>query len=211
MESEEFEQIPWANLVAEQTDGIDKRIYVAAGVVGILIVAVLGVRLLSVGGQPEPPAPIAAEVTEPSPVESLPPTPMVAAEADLRADDAAPTDPRDRLVEVSAEWFVTDWYTRDGSEETMRSIRAVLSSELLASPLPHEAEDLPGTFVEWAKTIETRSTADGSVEVTVGYRLIRETEDGFVREPVETVAVTIVRSEDSIQVVSLPAAATSAP
>lgn len=204
MESEEFEQIPWANLVAEQTDGIDKRIYIAAGVVGILIVSVLGVRLVGAGGQPFPPAPIVAEVRQPTPVESPPPTPMVIAEADLRAEDADPADPRDRLVETSAEWFVTDWYTRDGSQETIRSIRTVLSADIATASLPHEADDLPGTFVEWAKTIETEYSVDGRIDVTVVYRLIRETDDGFVREPVKTVTIALVRTTETVEVVSLP-------
>jgi len=204
MESEEFEQIPWANLVAEQADGIDKRIYVAAGVVGILIVAVLGVRLLGAGGQPLPPTPIVTEVRQPTPVEAVPSTPMVIAEADLRAEAAEPAGPRDRLVETSAEWFVTDWYTRDGSQETIRSIRAVLSADIAPASLPHEAEDLPGTFVEWAKTIEIEYSEDGGIDVTVVYRLIRETDDGFVREPVKAVVIALVRTKDTVEVVSLP-------
>ena len=62
MESEEFEQIPWASLVAEQGEGIDRRIYLAVGVVGLLVIAIFGVRLL--GGESQPP-PIEAAVVEP--------------------------------------------------------------------------------------------------------------------------------------------------
>jgi hypothetical protein len=204
MESEEFEQIPWANLVAQQTDGIDKRIYFAVGIVGVLIIAVFGMRLLGGSSQPALPEPVAAELPPTTVVEATPPTSMVIAEADLRADDVSATDPVDRLAEITAEWFVTDWFTRDGSDETIRSIKAVLGPDVASSPLPHESEDIPISFVEWAKTIETELTEDGQIRVTVVYRAIRETAEGFVRDPVATVILSLVRTGDQVTVVSLP-------
>lgn len=209
MESEELEQIPWANLVAEQTDGIDKRIYVGVGVVGLLVVLVLAMRMFGGGGQPVPPpveslptVPVAATVVEVAPT----PSPMVVAEADLRAEEApAPVQAsHDLLTEVTAEWFVTDWFTRDGSGETVRSIRAVLSPDLRSMDLPHDDPDTDVVFVEWARTIKIETISQTTVGVTVAYRSIRQTDEGFVRDPVEMVVVILDISDDSATVTALP-------
>ncbi len=207
MESEEFEQIPWASLVAEQTEGIDRRIYLAAGLVGILVVAVFGMRLFGGGSQPPP---IEAALAEP-PSTSItavdprdgPPMSMIIAEADLRVEEPVSVQTPDVLVAVTAEWFVTDWFTRDGSTETIRSIREVMSPTLEVAAMPHEAEDEPVTFVEWARSVGSEMTDDG-IEVTVVYRAIRETEDGFVRDPVRTVLLSLQYLDEAVVVVSLP-------
>lgn len=208
MESEEFEQIPWASLVAEQTEGIDRRIYLAAGLVGLLVVAVFGMRLFGGGSQPPP---IEAALAEP-PSTSVtavdprdgPPMSMIIAEADLRVEEPVSVQTPDVLVAVTAEWFVTDWFTRDGSTETIRSIREVMSPTLEVAAMPHEAEDEPVTFVEWARSVGSEMTDDG-IEVTVVYRAIRETEEGFVRDPVRTVLLSLQYLDEAVVVMSLPA------
>lgn len=205
MESEELEQIPWANLVAEQTDGIDKRIYMGVGVVAILVVLIFGMRMFGGSGQPVPlpmeslPAVTAVEITPT-------PSPMVVTEADLRADEApVPVQAsRNLLAEATAEWFVTDWFTRDGSGETIRSIRAVLSPDLQSMDLPHDEPDADVVFVEWAKTVEIETISQTTVGVTIAYRSIRQTDEGFVRNPVETVVVILDISDDSAMVTALP-------
>ncbi len=204
MESEEFEEIPWASLVAKQADGIDKRIYLAVGIVGVLVVALLGMRLLSGSPQPVTPPAVIAEDPPVMIVESTPPTSMVIAEADLRAEEPPTAQANDRLVEVTAEWFVIDWYTRDGSDETVRSIKASISPGLAFEAIPHETADEPVTFVEWAKTIETEVMPSGETKVTVAYRAIRETAEGFVRDPVVTVILSVVRTGSLVTVDSLP-------
>lgn len=205
MESEELEQIPWANLVAEQTDGIDKRIYMGVGVVAILVVLIFGMRMFGGSGQPVPlpmeslPAVTAVEITPT-------PSPMVVTEADLRADEApVPVQASSNLLaEVTAEWFVTDWFTRDGSGETVRSIRSVLSPDLQSMDLPHDEPDADVVFVEWAKTVEIETISQATVGVTIAYRSIRQTDEGFVRNPVETVVVILDISDDSAMVTALP-------
>lgn len=205
MESEELEQIPWANLVAEQTDGIDKRIYMGVGVVAILVVLILGMRVFGGSGQPVPlPMESLPAVTA---VEIIPtPSPMVVTEADLRADEApVPVQASSNLLaEVTAEWFVTDWFTRDGSGETVRSIRSVLSPDLQSMDLPHNEPDAELVFVEWAKTVEIETISQTTVGVTIAYRSIRQTDEGFVRNPVETVVVILDISDDSAMVTALP-------
>lgn len=205
MESEELEQIPWANLVAEQTDGIDKRIYMGVGVVAILVVLIFGMRMFGGSGQPVPlPMESLPAVTA---VEIIPtPSPMVVTEADLRADEApVPVQASSNLLaEVTAEWFVTDWFTRDGSGETVRSIRSVLSPDLQSMDLPHDEPDADVVFVEWAKTVEIETISQTTVGVTIAYRSIRQTDEGFVRNPVETVVVILDISDDSAIVTALP-------
>jgi hypothetical protein len=207
MESEEFEQIPWASLVAEQRDGVDRRIYLAVGVIGLLVAVIFGMRLFSGGSQPTPsqqiaiePPPTTLAATQPP---SLPQTSMVVAEADLRV--AAPEPARDvnYLAQVTAEWFVTDWFTRDGSEETSRSVKSALAPGFAIDTIPHETDGEPVTFVEWAKTIDLKATADG-FDVTIAYRTIRETGDGFVRDPVEMVNLSLEQQGSELVVSSLP-------
>lgn len=205
METEEFEQIPWASLVAQQDDGIDRRIYLAVGIVGVLVIAVLGMRLLGGSGQPVPPPTAAVTPSTSLAIEqpvSTPPTSMVVAEADLRAAEPVVEILADRLTEVTAEWFVTDWYTRDGSEETIRSIMATLAPSVLVDTLPHATAETVA-FVEWAKAVGSEDTDEG-LEVTVVYRLIVESDAGFVRQPVGTVVVTLARDGDDVSVVALP-------
>jgi hypothetical protein len=129
---------------------------------------------------------------------------MIIAEADLRVEEPVSVQTPDVLVEVTAEWFVTDWFTRDGSKETIRSIREAMSPTLEVAAMPHEAEDEPVTFVEWARSVGSEMTADG-IEVTVVYRAIRETEEGFVRDPVRTVLLSLQYLDEAVVVMSLPA------
>lgn len=206
MESEEFEQIPWTSLVSQQDEGIDKRIYLAVGAVGILVIVFLGSRLLGGGAQPVPPQ---VSAFGPSPTSVVAEEVVVTsstssaiAEADLRANEPIEEIPADRLAEMTAEWFVTDWFTRDGSDETVRSIREALSPSVFVESLPHEMDGAV-TFVEWAKTVESHVTPDG-VEVTVAHRVIRETEDGFVRDPVRLVTIVLVRDGNDVRVARLP-------
>jgi hypothetical protein len=207
MESEEFEQIPWASLVAEQREGVDRRIYFAVGVVGLLVAVVFGMRLFSGGSQPTPPQTAAIEPPTTALAGTMAPSPpqtsMVVAESDLRVGTPGTAQGVDQLVQVTAEWFVIDWFTRDGSQETVRSIKSALSPAVAVDTIPHERDGETATFVEWAKTVDAKVTADG-FDVTVAYRGIRETEDGFLRDPVETVSLSIEKQGSDFVVTSLP-------
>ncbi|MCL1599969.1 MAG: hypothetical protein M3112_00355 [Actinomycetia bacterium] len=207
MESEEFEQIPWASLVAEQREGVDRRIYLAVGIVGLLVAVVFGMRLFSGGSQPTPPLAVAIEPPPTTLAATISPSPpqisMVVAESDLRVATPETAQGVDQVVQVTAEWFVIDWFTRDGSQETIRSIKSALSPEIAIDTLPHETDGESVTFVEWAKTVDAQVTADG-FDVTIAYRAIRETEDGFVRDPVKTVGVSLEHQESDLVVSALP-------
>ncbi len=89
-----------------------------------------------------------------------------------------------------------------GSPETIRSIREALATSVVVPSLPHD-DVQEASFVEWAKAIASETTPEG-VEVTVAYRAIRETEEGFVRDPVSTVVVELEREGEYVSVTRLP-------
>lgn len=201
MEREEFEEIPWSNLVADVDRSIDRRWYLVAVGVGVVIVAVLGFRLMQPSGQPvaapEPTASTtssdAATVTGPGPGS------VVVAEADLRN---APQERDERLAVLRAEWFVTDYFTRDESPETARSVRSALGDTLVDVTIPHDTQGA-STFVEWARAFDV-AAAGGGFEVSVAYRAIRATDGGFAREPVRAVRVAVAVSDDGSTITALP-------
>jgi hypothetical protein len=203
MEGEEREEIPWSSLVAQVDENTDKRWYIVAGIVAALVFAVAAIRFVGVtgqGGQPIPQA-IIPDTTSTAASQETQAT-LVVAEDELtaRSDEGPNTD-----VEARAEWFVTDFFTLDGSSETIRSIRQALSADLTDVVLPHEAGDgSEGRFVEWARVIALHDDGDEMFRVEVAYRSIVGTESGFERMPVEFVSLTIDRSNAIPVVTSLP-------
>jgi hypothetical protein len=204
MEKEELEEIPWSSLVAHAEDGVDRRWYFVAGVVGVAIVAFLGLRVIAPsGGQPVPPQLAAtAEVTTTTASGGSVSSPtLVVAEADLVGDVPALPLP----VTARAEWFVTDFYTTDGSAETLASVRAALIPDLAGVELPHDADEpLSETFVEWARSYDVEDLGDGSYAVVVAFRTIAASVDGFVRLPVRAVSVVVVETDGAGAIGTLP-------
>jgi len=192
VDSEEFEQIPWSSLVADQHQPVDRRLYLAIGVVAVVIAAVFGARLF--GGTT--PQPLPPEVVLPQVITDVEETTstsgMVVSEADLMAE--APIDRLgDRLDVIAfAEWFVTDYYTTDGSPETARTLISLFASSAGNPQLPHSASPPPPvTYVEWARSSERRPVGDSDFEVDVVFRTITDSEEGFIRDPVRAVTVTV--------------------
>ena len=208
MDREEREEIPWSALVAEAESGVDRRWYVVATVVGVLVATVLGFRLL--GGNPQPtPVAIASddpttstvagnpEVTEPG---------VIVAESDLVAGD--PQRP-DRITELIAEMFVIDFFTNDGADETTRSVVAAVSPALREEIEAVRSAMEDTTFVEWAKVFAIDPPDDGAAAVRVAYRTIVATADGFDRLPLAAVEVHVASERGSVPsgtgaIVSLP-------
>lgn len=189
MEREELDQIPWSTLVAEVDDGPDRRWFFLAGAVGLAILGYLVLQLVAPGGQPDP-ADQAAPPTSSSSTTVARPE-VIVAEDDLRGE-APVIDPgvsAEQLAAVArAEWFVTDWFTSDGSQATADSlIDAVASPAIIRPPFDEEIT----TYVEWARATGVEPTADG-LSVTVAYRqIVSEDAAAFVRQPVATVDVQI--------------------
>lgn len=203
MESEEREQIPWSSLVAEPDRVLDRRWLTAAVLVGV--VAIVGVAFsLRDRGQPPAPSDDAIETSAPS-VNAIEPSPsMVVTEDQLTADPALAHGPDDLLVIAArAEWFTMDFFTVDGSTETMRSIRAALAHDLRAVPLPHD-ELGPQTFVEWARTVQIDHVGGDAYQVTVVFRTIRASDTGFDRDPVRAVSFEVATSEGKVAVARMP-------
>lgn len=217
MDAEEYEQIPWSTLVADVQPSIDKRLYIAGGVVAAIVVVVIGTRVFGGAAAPQAapiPEPVAAvdavatEFASDVAVAPLPPAPIVSVtEADLMAGVGEPvadsTAAASEIPRLMAEWFVTDFFTRDGSPETLASLESVLATSEIAAQLPHREHDGFDVFVEWAKTFGF--VDHGSwIEVSVAYRTVREEEGGFIRDPVRAVSVVLVEGPAGWMVDAFP-------
>jgi len=206
-DGEEFEQIPWSSLVAEQAPGVDRRIYLMIGVVAIIVAVILGSRMTGGSTQPSPSANSSAESPPPSRINvAVSPSStvgVVVSEADLMAD--LPTfDALDRLLPVAfAEWFVTDYFTTDGSSETEKSIVALMSQRGV-SDTPGLDRPPEGAYVEWARATSVTEIDGSSVLVSVIFRTITRTDDGFERDPVSAVSVVFVTEGDRTGIAGPP-------
>lgn len=211
MESEEFEQIPWSGLVGQAQPAVDPRWYVAGGVVGAIVIAFLAMRLFT-GASSAPPAPVLAAdpipvgTTLPVVVDAVPAEPAGSiTEADLMAVESPIADwSHEPLVRFVAEWFVTDYFTRDGSLETVDSLKAALADDALAQSLPHLADSDDETFVEWARAFAFEYPEGDAAQVSVAFRTVHRGEDGFVRDPVRAVIIDVVGWETDPTVDGLP-------
>lgn len=195
LDTEEFEQIPWSSLMAEQPAGVDRRVYVVLGVVGVVVALFFASRLLGGGTQPQPAVqgPVEEVVDVPTPAPSQPSPGVVVSEADLMADrpEVVGGDAEWKVVAL-AEWFVTDYFTTDGSPETERSLDSFGETVSNAGPTS-VARPEPGMYVEWARAIAVSGDDDvGRRIVDVIFRTISLSGDGITRDPVAAVSVEVV-------------------
>lgn len=216
METEEHEQIPWSHLVAEAEQGVDKRLYLLVGGGAALVIVIIALRLFGGGPAPLPPAEPASalptatapanEAAEPVAINlEVPTTVGDISQADLMAALPSTSAGLTDEARVVAEWFVTDFYTRDGSAETLASLQNRLEPAL-APDLPHLDHEGPDSFVEWAHVFGWDAAANG-VEVAVAFRTVTRMEAGFVRDPVAAVAIRLAMNEGGLwQVVAMPTA-----
>jgi len=214
MESEEYEHIPWSNLVTQTEPTVDRRLYIAGAAVGVVVIMFLASRLFgSTAPQlaaplPEtvPPAVSPVEVDAPSTPVTPPSEPIGSvSEADLMADAGESSVANIDVPVLIAEWFVTDFFTRDGSPETLASLEAAVATDELAADLPHHDEDASTAFVEWARVFDLNES-DDSIQVSVAYRSVHAEEGGFVRDPVQAVELTLTETAQGWRVSQLPSA-----
>ena len=212
MEAEEYEQIPWSNLVAESEPTVDRRLYIAGAAVAVVVVVFLAARLFGspasqlaapVPGAP-PPA-VAPVVADPPPTVPVVPAEPIGSvsEADLMADAGESDSMNVDVPVLIAEWFVTDFFTRDGSPETLASLEAAVATDELGAELPHHEEPTETVFVEWARVFDLVEN-DDSIQVSVAYRSVHSEEAGFVRDPVRAVELTLTEIGQVWLVSSLP-------
>lgn len=199
MEHEEREDIPWSSLVAHVEDGSDRRWYVVGVAIGVVVLAFVGVRFLGTMGSGASPSGPAAPPPTSTSTTVLEPA-LVIAESELTNDRPVDT----MHVVARAEWFVADYYTRDGSDATVSALQDAVADELSDVELPQFAGDAPATFVEWAKAVAVRSERADAYEVDVAYRAIRSVEDGFERDVVKFVTVGVSAADGLPLVTMLP-------
>lgn len=189
MENEELEQIPWSALVAEVDDRPDRKWYMVGAGVALLALGWLAIQFLVPGGQPTPEA-APTTITEANPPTTDIGSALVVSEDDLRSIEGSEgVDDDQRMAIARAEWFITDWHTSDGSEETLEASAAAL---LPSVALTDRADREEQTYVEWARATSV-SQSEGGFEVTVAYRTV-STSDGlsYSREPVRADVVDVV-------------------
>jgi hypothetical protein len=197
---EHLDSIPWSALVP-QTKDRPWLVYVAAGAVVAVVVGMLVARSLPnrtalaesvVVATTVPPAEQTASPT------SSPPTSLLLSEADLRAD-LPPTDGGAGAAAMRAEWFVTDYFTRDGAGGREAEVAGALGR-----PFRSIASDVT-TYVEWARAWETIPEGDGRYRVSVAFRSITATESSFQRGLVHGAAIRVqVGPNGGTRVIDLP-------
>lgn len=205
MEHEEREEIPWSNLVAQVDDGSDRRWYIVAVAIGVVVLAFVGVRFLGTTSSGVPPSEPSAQPPSSTTTVSVEPSreaALIVAEEDLMSVATVST----MLVVTRAEWFVADFFTVDGSDATEADVRAALAEDLHGIDLPHRDAAAPETFVEWAKAIAVRDLQPSSFEVDVAYRAITAAAGGYERSAVTFVTVGVTVSDDVPVIDMLPLA-----
>jgi hypothetical protein len=206
MDNEEFEQIPWSSLMTDKAQGVDPKVYIAVGVVGLVVAVIFGMRIF--GGSSTQPAPPLDTPAAPATVSTSSSTTggLIVSEADLMAGLPATVAEGVRLRQVAfAEWFVTDYYTVDDSSENERSRKELLAPSASDLVMPHSGEtSTAATYVEWARSVDVRDIGEEQVEVAVVYRTITETDAGFFRDPVSAVLVTVRSSPTDAGITGLP-------
>lgn len=199
--SEVFERIPWEMLEPKRND----RQWWVMGLAGAAVLGVLAYSLAGGGSGPvgQPVADTVAQVAAPVPTPAAtaappPPPPVVTAEADLYAVD--PERVIDRAA-AHAEWFVAEYLTVDGSEESSSVLAAMLPAGV---PLPEVAE-ATRVFVEWVRALQVEETGDLRYRVTVLARtLVARGEEPYARQAPLQVTVELALAQGEPTVVEPP-------
>jgi hypothetical protein len=206
--NEVFERIAWETLEEKKPD----RQWIMLAVAGAIVLGALAYTWTS--GRAAPltvsttaaavPTTVGAVAAAP-PVAAVPaqatssvPAPVVTAEADLYA--VHPERAIDRAI-AHAEWFVAEYLTVDGSEESHSTIAALLP---IGVPSPVATE---GTrvFVEWVRAMEVEEIGDLTYRVTdLARSLAAEAGSDYVRQPPFGLEVDVSVSGAFAQVVTAP-------
>lgn len=101
----------------------------------------------------------------------------------------------ERLAAMHADWLVRDYLTVDDDPVIAERIDALLAGV--------ERDDT-GTYVEWVEPFAVSSDEPGRYRVEVVYRLLAETDGGFVRMPAAAVAVELSIDPDGTTRIEVP-------
>lgn len=184
---EVYERIPWEHL--DRHGGDRQWLYV--GLAGAVALGALAYSFMR--NQPIEPAPTAqvvlttvaqtppvAPITEPTVA-----SPLVVSEADLFAVEP---ESLARAVAAHAEWFVVEYMSVDGSEQSSTALRSLLPADV---PLP-EAPTGTQVFVDWVGVHRMTEIGDFRYEVEILVRsLVATTDRGFERQPTRLVIVEV--------------------
>jgi len=205
---EEYERIPWSELTSAASPPRGRILYVAAALVGAVVVGVLAGRMM---GSPEPAAPgssIAAGSDSVGSTSEAPTTVTtglaggVYSEADLMA---VPLTAPERAAAVRAEWFVYDYFTADLEPSGTADILGALPAGVELPLMPQDASESL-SYVEWARAFRVDEIQEGLYRVGVLFRMLGAPPDrGFSRMGPRAVDVTVAVSADGgTTVVDLP-------
>ncbi len=184
--NEVYERIPWETLDEKKPD----RQWMMLAVAGAIVLGSLAYAWTSTRADPSPAttavtlAPtstvaVASEPAAPPVAVTSPPAqaPVLTAEADLYA--VHPERALDRAT-AHAEWFVAEYLTIDGSEESQATLSALLPTGV---PMPVAAEG-SRVFVEWVRAIGVEEVGELTYRVTVLARSLAAPAGGdYVRQP----------------------------
>ena len=206
--NEVFERIPWETLEEKKPD----RQWMTLAVAGAVVLGALAYTWASNRAAPMPEttmaapspsttvlAPSAPPAAPTAPLTAAPtPSPVLTAEADLYA--VHPERAIDRAT-AHAEWFVAEYLTVDGSEESQATLGALLPSGV---PLP-VAADGTRVFVEWVRAMAVEEVGDLTYRVTVLARSLAADAGGdYVRQPPVRLDVDVSVAGAEAQVMMAP-------
>jgi hypothetical protein len=194
--AEEHEEIPWSMLVDHDRRTRSRFWYALAAVIIAAVGGVSAIRWVEGRRHGEMPAVVAPTVTTAAPTTT---TTSLATEAGLLVAD--PVD--DRMAAIAtAEWFVTDYFTRDGV--ALPDLADLLAADAPVPDVPEYTAGGPVSFVEWARATATRPCPNGLV-VTVLFRTLYPNQDGRIeRSAVHAVDVIVLTGDDATAVADLP-------
>jgi hypothetical protein len=213
--SEVYERIPWETLEEAKPD----RQWIVLAVAGAVVLGALAYTWTSNRAVPAPATTVSATVpVSTAPLAATPPAapvapatsaapqaPVLTAEADLYA--VHPERAIDRAT-AHAEWFVAEYLTVDGSEESQTTLSALLPGGV---PLPVAPEGAR-VFVEWVRAMSVEEIGELAFRVTVLARTLAAPAGGdYVRQPALSVEVDVSSAGPAPQVVMAPVVAPASP
>lgn len=232
--AEQFESIPWSQLVPDTASRNRRYLIIGATVVIGVLIELIGGRLVRSVTQPgvvvtlplvaerstaatalvEPLAAVQAE-TQPDAIPVVVPTasagmpvtpipPQLYSEADLMA--VLPEE-EIRIALMRAEWFITDYFTVDGESSAIADDTAALPDGHTAIPLPHSSPGTGISYVEWARAFHLEPQGPAQYRVSVAFRtLAGPTVGSLSRTPVRAVSVDVrVGIDGGSAVIDFPA------
>ncbi|RPI23796.1 MAG: hypothetical protein EHM57_03480 [Actinobacteria bacterium] len=207
MADEEFEHIPWSTLAVREDDRRTRLLYLAAAVAAALVLGIVAARWLA--GPRHGADPAAAEeatVTTAAPMDTLPQpvatTTSLLSEADLLA---APPGGGEQMAVMRAEWFITDYFTVDGSPRAVEDLRGAFVDGAVIPALPQEDPASGTTYVEWARAFAVAPFSPGLFTVSVAFRGIYLADGGvFRRGPVRAADVLVAVGDGRSGIAELP-------